>query len=343
MQTPKVVIAIVNYCTADLTINCLRSIHKLANEYADARVVIADNNSPDGSGQIIADAIESEGWSDWAAVRFQPRNGGFAYGNNQIIREWLDKDNCPEFFWLLNSDTLVHPGALKHLLEFLDRNPKAGFAGSRLEHRDGTRQDSAFRFHNLFSEFEGGAQVGLFTRLLRRWIVAPELEAKTQPVDWLSGASMMIRASLLRETGLLDEGYFLYYEETDLSKRAHALGWQSWYVNESRVIHLVGRSSGVTGQDRTLNRRPGYWFQSRTRYFRKNHGWLYAVAADFALMAGIIIGKLRSLITRSPPRYPPYFLTDLAKHNPLIRTLTQTQTTSSRISKHAPNKSKKSA
>ncbi len=319
---PRVVIAIVNYCTAELTIDCLRSISENVSEYAHARVIVADNASPDGSGKAIADAIVDEGWSGWASVLPLPKNGGFAYGNNEVIRQWLGGAHTPEYFWLLNSDTLVHPGALSHLVRFLDNTPSAGFAGSCLEHRDGSVQHSAFRFHNVFSEFENGLQLGVVTRLLKNKIVAPDRPHKTQTCEWLSGASMMIRASVLKETGLMDEDYFLYFEETDLSKRGHALGWESWYVVDSRVIHLVGQSSGVTANERALARRPSYWFVSRRKYFVKNHGRLYAAAADLALITGVAIRKLRTAITRSPPSHPKSFIIDLVKHSALLNPAT---------------------
>ncbi|MEM7747017.1 MAG: glycosyltransferase family 2 protein [Pseudomonadota bacterium] len=317
-KEPRVVVAIVNYCTAELTIDCLRSISANIAEYSDTHVVVADNASPDGSGKVIAAAIKKEGWSDWAAVLPLPRNGGFAYGNNEVIRQWLGSKHTPEYFWLLNSDTLVHPGALSHLVRFLDSKPSAGFAGSCLEHRDGSAQHSAFRFHNVFSEFENGVQLGFITRMLENKIVAPDRPAKTQPCEWLSGASMLIRASVLQEIGLMDEDYFLYFEETDLSRRAHALGWESWYVVDSRVIHLVGQSSGVTATECALARRPSYWFESRRKYFVKNHGRHYAAAADLALIMGVALRKLRTAITRSPPSHPKSFIVDLVKHSALF-------------------------
>ncbi len=317
-RPPRVVIAIVNYCTADLTIDCLRSIHANSAEYADTKVVVADNASPDGSGPIIADAIAKEGWSDWASVRLLPENGGFAYGNNAIIREYINENEAPEYFWLLNSDTLVHPGALTHLIEFLDNQPTVGFAGSCLEHRDGTRQHSAFQLPNILAEFESGIQVGFVTKLLQRFIVAPDRPPVTQPCQWLSGASFMVRTSLLKEVGLMDEGYFLYFEETDLAKRATSLGWTSWYVVESRVIHLVGQSSGVTGSSQPLARRPAYWFESRRKYFVKNHGKVYAAVADLALITGVAIRRTYSALTRSQSTHPKSFLIDLVKHSSLL-------------------------
>lgn len=81
-------------------------------------------------------------------------------------------------------------------------------------------------------------------KLLRQWVVAPPLPDESARFDWLSGASLMIRSSVFETTGLLDENYFLYYEEIDLCRRAAKQGWQCWYVPESRIVHLVGKAPG---------------------------------------------------------------------------------------------------
>ena len=94
-------------------------------------------------------------------------------------------------------------------------------------------------------------------------------------VDWLAGASLMIRRQVLDEIGLFDERYFLYFEETDLCLRAQRAGWTSRYVKESRIMHIGSVSTGM----KTWKRMPGYWFDSRLRYFTKNHGAFYAALA----------------------------------------------------------------
>ncbi len=262
-------------------------------------------------------AISENGWSPWAQVLLQPKNGGFAYGNNAVIKRHL-KENSPDFFWLLNSDTIVRQGALRALLDFMEQNPKVGIAGSCLEDPDGTQQCSAFRFHSLASEFEASIQLGPISKLLQRWAVAPPLERKTAPFDWVAGASMLVRKEVFDQVGLMDESYFLYYEETDFCGRARQLGWTCWYVVESRVIHLVGKSSGVTEREITTKRRSAYWFESRRFYFIKNHGRFYAIGADLALAAGTLLWQLRTLLTGKSSTTPKYFLYDLARHSALL-------------------------
>lgn len=323
--SPHVVAAIVNYCTADLVIDCLRSLEITRNECPNLEAVVADNASPDGSGQKIADAIENNGWQDWARLKPMPRNGGFSYGNNGAIRDYLAQPTPPDYFWLLNSDTVVRSGAFGPLLAFMKKTPEAGIVGSRLEHMDGTPQHSAFRFPSATAEFEASANLGPISKILRHWQVAPPISDITQRYDWLSGASMLIRREVFEQAGLLDEGYFLYYEETDFCVRAGQCGWQCWYVPESRIVHLVGQSTGVTGAQERPKRRPSYWYESRRRYYAKHYGRLYGSLADLALAAGTLIWMARAAIERRPSLCPDKFLSDLARHAALFNK-TETET-----------------
>src|SRR5690606_33467105 len=141
----------------------------------------------------------------------------------------------------------------------MDEHPDVGLAGSRIENPDGTPRRSAFRFHSLAGEFEKAMRWGVVSKLLSRWIVAPPVQENAHPTDWVSGACMIVRRQVLEQVGLLDEHYFLYYEEQDLALRAARAGWTCWYVPASRVVHLVGQSSGVTGAQRTQKRTPRYW------------------------------------------------------------------------------------
>ena len=306
-------IVIVNYRTAPLVVDCLRSLAAEVAAEPDCRVVVVDNASGDGSVQILQDAINGEGWASWAEILPLDRNLGFSGGNNAALRPLFASLRAPDYVFLLNPDTWVRPGAVRALVEFMERRPDVGIAGSRLEHPNGEVQNSAFRFHTATSEFERGLRLGLVTRLLRRWVVAPPARAEAHPADWLSGASLMIRREVFDSVGLLDEDYFLYYEEVDFCLRARAAGWRCWYVPESRVVHLVGQSSGVTGERRAERRVPRYWFESRSRYFRKNHGRLYATAADLAWSTAFSLWRLRRRIQRRPDPDPPGLLGDFVR------------------------------
>jgi GT2 family glycosyltransferase len=107
---------------------------------------------------------------------------------------------------------------------------------------------------------------------------------------------------------LLDEKYFMYYEEVDFCHRAQRAGWTCWYVPEARVIHLVGQSSGVTDPKMARARRPDYWFHSRRRYFLNNRGRVRARLADAAWIAGLALYRTRRLVDRRKPEVDPSHL-----------------------------------
>jgi GT2 family glycosyltransferase len=165
------------------------------------------------------------------------------------------------------------------------------------------------------SEFDSSLNVGFVSKLLKRWQVAPALPDTPARYDWLSGASLLIRTQLFRDVGLMDEDYFLYYEETDLCKRAGRLGWSFWYVPQSRVVHLVGQSTGVTDPTQQRKRRAPYWFESRRRYFIKHHGVFYAALADAALASGTVLSMARNVIQGRASSIPKSFLSDLARQS----------------------------
>ena len=315
----RTLIVIVNYRSAELTRDCLQS---LAAEYprtADFEVVVVDNGSPDSSVAVLRTAIERHGWGDWVRLVDRGVNDGFAAGNNAAIRPALADPSPPRDIMLLNPDTVVRPGFLQPLREFLEKHPKVGIVGSRLEDPDGTPQRSAFRFPGVLSEFERGARFGPVSRLLKKQMVAPPVIDGDHACDWIAGASMLVRREVFEATGGMDDRYFLYFEEVDFCRRARLAGWRTWYVPASRVVHLVGQSSGLDGNKPRQRPMPAYWFESRKRYFEQNHGWLHARAADLGWLAGHLSWRVRRVLQRRPNDEPLRILSDFVAHNFLPR------------------------
>jgi hypothetical protein len=306
----RLLVVILNYRTPQLTIACLRSLVDEVRSLPGTHVVVVDNASGDGSAALIQGAIAAESWGDWVSLLPLEHNGGYAFGNNAAIRLGLESTNPPPYFLILNPDTLVRAGALKALVNFMDEQPDVGIAGSRLEDPDGTPQRSAFRFHTIFSELDSGLRLGVITKLLSRWVVAPAVREDTYQTDWVSGASMIVRREVFASVGLLDEKYFLYFEEVDFCLQANKAGWSCWYVPASRVVHLVGQSTGVNNPNQRPKRLPKYWFDSRRRYFIKNHGWLYAALADATWVFGFFVWRWRRVIQRKPDTDPPKLMSD---------------------------------
>jgi hypothetical protein len=312
----RLLIVIVNYQTADLLIDCLRS---LAPQIGDGmKVVITDNASKDDSVQRIGAAIEANHWS-WCTLMPLDHNGGFAFGNNAAIRPVMAIERPPEFVLLLNPDTVLRDGAIPALMEFMQSHPRCGIAGSRLEDPDGTPQRSAFRFHSIASEFERGVRLGIVTKMLTNKIVAPPVSEVPVKTDWVAGASMIIRKEVFRDIGLMDERYFMYFEEVDFCQAAKRAGWETWYVPASCVVHLVGAASQLSDARKHRNRRPTYWFDSRRRYFVKNHGVIYTALADGMFAIGFAFWRMRRFLQRKQDPDPPKMLGDFLRNSVFVR------------------------
>lgn len=316
-QSESVLVVIVNYRTPELVAASLASLAEERRRCA-LRVTVADNASPDDSLPRIRGAIEAGGWSGWVQLLALPRNGGFAYANNAAIRQALESPRPPRYVHLLNPDTEVRPGAVELLARFLEEHPRVGIAGSRLEDPDGHPQASAFRFPSVLGELEWGLRLGPVSRLLASRVVARPPSERAQAADWVSGASMMLRREVFDAIGLLDEGYFLYFEELDFCLTARRAGWPCWHVPASRVVHHEARATGLLHGNATA-RLPAYWFESRRRFFLKNHPRWKALAADLALLGGFGAWRIRRVLQRKPDLDTPHFLADLWRHSTLRR------------------------
>mgnify|MGYP003619481926 CR=1 FL=1 len=315
----NVLVVIVNYRTPGLTIDCLASLAAPGGLPTDSRVVVTDNASGDDSAARIAQAIADGGWESWVRLMPLPRNGGFAYGNNAAIRGALAGDDPPRYVLLLNSDTLVYPGSLQALVDFLEARPEAAMVGSRLEDPDGTPQCSTFRFPSFLSELDETLRFGPLHRLLSRHVTLIPAPSAAARVDWVAGASLLVRREVFEKIGLLDENYFLYYEETDFCLRAARAGLSCWYEPRSRVVHLVGRSTGVTVRQSKLPRRPRYWFDSRRRYFLRNHGRAFTTLLDAVWALAYPIGRLQMLARRRPVFDPGRLWLDYVGNSVFVR------------------------
>lgn len=311
----KLLVVIVCYKVPDLTIDCLRSLEPEIARIPDSRAGICENASGGGAVERIQQAIDAHSWGGWVDLVASTVNLGFCGGNNLILRSALADEDAPEYVLLLNPDTIVLDGAVTSLVEFLDAHPKVGIVGSQLLSMDLRPQSSLFRFPGVLSELDRGLQLGIVSRWLSRWRVVPEPPAAASAADWLCGASLMLRRSMLEQVGLLDEGLFTYFDDVDLCLRARRAGWESWFVPASRVVHLEGQSSGIRSSDERPAPRPAYWFRARRRFFLKHHGPVYTALADAAFLVGSALLHVRLRLQGRPNRLPRRFLRDSLRHS----------------------------
>jgi N-acetylglucosaminyl-diphospho-decaprenol L-rhamnosyltransferase len=315
MRALDIAVVIVTYKSAPLTIETLRSLTaERAIPGLSLRAFVVDNAS--GDLPEIERAIALNEWSSWVTLVQAPINGGFAYGNNIGI-ERAYASRIPSYVHLLNPDTLVRPGAIESLVRFMETHPEVGITGGSFETRDGSDWPIAFRFPSLVGEVVHGLEFGIVTRLLEPWTTLRHMSKSSEPVDWVSGASVMIRPQLLAAIGGLDENYFLFFEETDFCRRARAAGFRTWYVPESRVMHIGGHSTLVS--ERTLRRLPQYWFESRRRYFVVTFGLVHAMLIDVVAIAAHLLGSLKRIVQRRQHTAVPYFIRDFVRHSVIWR------------------------
>ena len=246
-------VVVVSYNTKALTLQCLESL--CGNMPQGAEVCVVDNASSDGS--VCALEQFAQGSAGCVQVICSERNLGFGAANN--LGAACTKG---EFIALVNSDAFVRAGALEGLQGYLERTPQAAIAGPRLENADGSFQESRFLFPSPFRAWIENLGLARINRFLTR-----QRQQKPGPVQWLSGACLMVRRAVWKDAGGFDESFFLYAEETDLQRRVAAMGWEiHWAPNF--VVRHIGGSSGLAEREVVRER----FFEGADRYILRYHG-----------------------------------------------------------------------
>ncbi len=290
-----IVVSIINFCTAELTLTCIRSVLEDVGDL-DVQVVVVDNASGDGSDGIIADWIAAQPADTPVSLVRSARNSGFSGGHNQGMAAAE-----AQHYLILNSDAVLRPGFLASILKAAEAAPRAGLIAPRLEYEDGTPQVSTFRFHTPQSEFVRGAATGAISRLFSRYTVALGPDPKPDQIEWASFACILLRGEMVRSIGPMDEGYFLYFEDAEYCLRARRAGWGIVHAPEAVAVHYRGGSGPVKQLQGARKRLPRYYHSSRTRFFYQAHGRVGLYAANVAWHLGRGIAVLRGLIGKPVP------------------------------------------
>lgn len=297
-SAPSLAIVIVNYRTADYVIRCVDSLIPERDAVGPFDVIVVDGCSGDGSAEKMASHFSGPSYRDWVSLLPLDQNGGFGWANNQAMLRLLQRPQPPEFIHLLNPDTIVEPGAIGALLDVIRAQPKVGAVSSQLLEPDGAIAGSAFRFPSPGNEFARGVVSDKISRMLGVQRIVVERQ-DPGPADWLTGASVLFRADALRQTGLFDDGFFLYFEEVELMHRMGRGGWDLWTVPASRVTHIAGAATGVvSGLQQAVRPFPAYRYEARRRYFVRVGGIAGLMAANLAWLAGKAIAFPMSFSAR---------------------------------------------
>jgi N-acetylglucosaminyl-diphospho-decaprenol L-rhamnosyltransferase len=312
-------IVTVNYKTSRLVIDLILSLTTEVTNLGHTHMVIVDNASGDDSVDYIQKFIDTNSL-DWVTVMSSSDNVGFAAGNNLAINSMFSKGVTAKRIWFLNPDTKVRPQAGSELIKAINEK-KLHIVGSRLEDEDGTFQCSYFNFPGIISELSEGLGLGIFDRLVRKYLVRKPPSNSSLQTDWLSGASFMVSNEYIERVGLIDDDYFLYFEELDFCLQGKRNNMHCWYIPSSKVYHAVGAATGISDYRKKAPRRPQYWFDSRRHYFLKNYGPMKLLCCDLGFLAGYAVRLLRSKLTNNAElvNEPPEFLKDFIKNSFLFR------------------------
>jgi N-acetylglucosaminyl-diphospho-decaprenol L-rhamnosyltransferase len=267
-----VAVIIVSWNVREYVADCLRSVcTELDRAQLTGQIYVIDNASTDGTVALVKDLYPQ------VQVIANDENKGFAGANNQGMRAAADLQ--PRYYFLLNPDTFVRPGAIKELVDSMDERPNAGVAGARLIYGDGRFQHSAFYFPGLsqlmFDLMPMPAR--LYESRLNGRYPRRLYQPRRNPfrVDHPLGATMMVRADVADSTHGFDESFHMFCEEIDWSWRVREAGWEIYTVPAAEVIHYGGESTSQVPADSVVN----LW-RSRARLYRMHHGRVrYAVAS----------------------------------------------------------------
>jgi len=241
---PVVYVVVLNWNGWRETIDCLSSLESL--DYPDYQVIVVDNGSTDNSAAEICKAHPQ------ITLLETGRNLGFAGGNNVGIRYALEQG--ADYVWLLNNDTKADPHALTAMVEVAESDPRIGAVGSVLYYMDEPERVQAW----------GGGWVSLWWGISRHFTMPVPAER----IHYITGASLLIRRRALEEVGLLDEDFFMYWEDADFSLRLRKAGWRLAVTSGVRVWHKesasLGKKSPVLDE---------YFNNSAVRFFRRHAPW----------------------------------------------------------------------
>ena len=221
----KLSVIIVNYNVRPYLTACLDSVQR-ALEGIESEVFVVDNHSDDDSVEVISRDYA------WVHLINNRENLGFSKANNIAIRQAQG-----EYILLLNPDTVVAEETLKGVIDFMDQHPKAGGAGVRMHNADGTLAPESRRA--IPTPFVAARKMLGFTK--RYYMSYLSWDAPAQ-IEVVSGAFMLLRHKAIYEVGMLDEDFFMYGEDIDLSYRLLQGGWQNWYLPYD-IIHYKGQST----------------------------------------------------------------------------------------------------
>ncbi len=298
MPLPDLSICIVTQQACDYLRNCLRSIDE-NSPVATYEIIVVDNASTDDTLNMLRTEFPT------VQVIANQQNRGYTAPMNQALRQASGR-----YLMQLNPDTLIHAGALKTLLDFMDAHVQVGICGPKVLNSDGSLQKSCRRGDSrpwaVFTYFLGLSKLFPRSKFFGGYHLNHLPEDEINPVDGVAGSCMLIRREVVNQIGFLDERYFAYQEDADYCFHARQAGWQVFYVPTARVTHFGGRGGTRVQPYRSIYE----WHRSYWLYYHKNFAkdyfvlfnWMYDGVIGLKLLSALVINALRKEKFAGPRR-----------------------------------------
>ena len=273
-------IAIVSYNTRALMLDCLRAVFESRAEIR-FEVIVVDNNSKDETVDAVRTSYPR------VQIIMNHENRGFSKAVNQALAVCAGR-----YVLMLNSDTQVRRQALDRMVTCLDEDPEIGAVGCKQWTGKGQLYQSCFPFPSIRDHL---IHASLFRTCAPAWQEALAAEqaidcTRSQDVDWINGACLMVRADLMKRCGGLDEGYFMYFEDVDLCRAIHQHGFRIRHLADADIVHLIGKSG-----ERDRAKLNLVWEFSRIRYVERH----FPPLNRFIMKTWITVGALVRLLGQS--------------------------------------------
>jgi GT2 family glycosyltransferase len=236
--------------------DCLASLEAVRDELP-FEVIVVDNASTDGTPEMVEELFP------WVRLLRMPKNVYFTGAHNRA----LSVRNAPHAF-LLNSDTIVHKGALLSMAEFSGKNPDVGIIGPKLLNPDGSLQFSCRRFPNPIATLFRNTVLGKMfpnNKYTRDYLMTDWSHDAPREVDWVSGAAMFVSQRAMEQVGLLDPNYLMFCEDVDWCYRVHKAGMKVVYLPHATITHAIGRSTSQAAKKMLIR-----FHASMLRFYRVN-------------------------------------------------------------------------
>jgi N-acetylglucosaminyl-diphospho-decaprenol L-rhamnosyltransferase len=273
-----VTVIVVSYNTAHLLDKMFASIDA-SRGHLNTQIVVVDNASRDRSVSLLRDRYPT------VELIVNTTNVGFGRANNQAAQRARGR-----YILLLNTDAFLAPDTLVKTVGFMDLNAKCGVLGVKLVSADGSLQPSCRYFPtpwNTFVNMTGLSRLFPFTRLVddMSWD-----HKSLRQCDWVPGCFYMVRREVIKQVGLFDPRYFLYWEEIDHCLAVRRAGWDVIFFPDTTVVHIGGESAASDKPITKIGRQiQALEIESRLLFFRKNHG-------IFGLVASVLFGMFADIL-----------------------------------------------